>query len=181
MTYIPPLEFWGLGHKLFKTTPDTFPVAFVPGNVFDTEHLSIVAPFIANSPPATSVPDLSTLTSLNPLHGHVSAIYISRFFHLFPKDAQVRLARALAGLLSPKPGSMIFGIQLGLPESGELENPLSPTPRRLFCHNSRSWSELWDGEVFPKGTVKVTAFVTEGSKDAETSSLHRLVWSVTRN
>ena len=179
MTYIPALEFWGLGHKLFKTTPDTFPVTFVPGNVFDTEHLSIVAPFIADSPPATSVPDLSTLTSLNPLHGHVSAIYTSHFFHLFPKDAQVRLARALAGLLSPKPGSMIFGMQLGLPESGDLENPL--IPRRLFCHNSRSWSELWDGEVFPKGTVKVSAFVTEGSKDAETSSLHLLVWSVTRN
>jgi hypothetical protein len=179
MTYIPPLEFWGLGHKLFKTTPDTFPVTFVPGNVFDTEHLSIVAPFFANSPPAATVPYLSTLTSLNPLHGHVSAIYTSHFFHLFSKDAQLRLARALAGLLSPKPGSMIFGMHLGLPESGDLENP--SLPRRLFCHDPRSWSELWDGEVFPKDTVKVSAFVMEGPKeDAETSSLHLLVWSVTR-
>ena len=155
-------------------------MAFVPGNVFDTEHLSIVAPFIANSPPATSVPDLSTLTSLNPLRGHVSAIYASSFFHIFPEDAQLRLARALAGLLSPVPGSMIFGKQLGLPESGQLENPL--IPRRLFCHNSQTWSELWD-EVFPKGTVKIKAVVVEVPKDgvySEANSLHLLIWSVTR-
>ncbi|KAF8273973.1 hypothetical protein EI94DRAFT_1794631 [Lactarius quietus] len=113
-------EFWDLGHKLFRTTPDTFPVTFVPGNVFDPEHLSIVSPFTTNSPPVTTVPDLSILTSLNPLHGHISAIYASSFFHLFPEDAQPRVARALAGLLSPVPGSMIFGKQLGLPEAAIL-------------------------------------------------------------
>ena len=178
--YVPPLDFWDLGHKLFRTTPDTFPVTFVPGNVFDPEHLSIVSPFTANFPPVITVPDLSTLTSLNPLRGHVSAIYASSFFHLFPEDAQLRLARALAGLLSPLPGSMIFGKHLGLPEVGHLENPL--IPRRLFCHNSRTWSELWD-DVFPKGTVKIKAVVVEVPKDgmySEANSLHLLIWSVTR-
>jgi len=28
------------------------------------------------------------------------------------------VARALAGLLSPEPGSVIFGMQVGLPEKG---------------------------------------------------------------
>ena len=148
--------------------------------MFDPEHLSIVPPFTANSPPAT-VPDLRTLTSLNPLHGHVSAIHASSLFHLFPESAQVRLARALAGLLSPQPGSMIFGKQVGLPESGYLEDPL--IRHRLFCHSSRSWSELWDGEVFPKGTVKVLSFMTEFPKAGiypEADSLRLLIWSVTR-
>jgi len=184
MTYIYRSEFWDLGHRLFKTTPDTFPVIFVPGNVFDPEHLSIVPPFTANSPPVTTAPDLRTLTSLNPLCGHVSAIYASSLFHLFSEDAQLCLARALAGLLSPEPGSMIFGKQIGLPESGHEE--VSSTRRRLFCHTSRSWSELWDGEVFPKGTVRVLAFVTEIPKDEVAkvfpgaNSAHLLVWSVTR-
>jgi hypothetical protein len=183
MTYLPTLEFWDLGHKLFKTTSDTYPVTFIPGDVFDSEHLDTVPLFTANSPPATTVPNFRTLMSLNPLQGHVSAIYASSFFHLFPEDAQVRLGRALAGLLSPQPGSIIFGIHLGLPESGFLEDPL--IPRRLFCHSPQSWSELWDGEVFPKGSVKVLAFVMEVPKDgvypeADSSSIRLLVWSVTR-
>lgn len=163
-------------------------MTFVPGNVFDPEHLDLVPLFTADSPPVTTAPDLRTLTSLNPLRGHVSAIYTSSLFHLFSEDAQVRLARALAGLLSPEPGSMIFGKQIGLPESGHAsEWEVSSTRRGLFCYTSRSWSELWDGEVFPKGTVKVLAFVTEIPRDevAKTfpeakNSVHLLVWSVTR-
>ena len=149
----------------------------------DPEHLSIVAPFTADSPPVTTAPDLRNLTSLNPLRGHVSAIYASAFFHLFPQDAQLRVARALAGLLSPEPGSMIFGKQIGLPEN---EHSDVSSPRRQFCHTSQSWSELWDGDVFPKGTVRVLAFVTEVPKDEvarvfpEAKSLHMLTWSVTR-
>ncbi|KAH9065637.1 hypothetical protein EDB87DRAFT_1672338 [Lactarius vividus] len=177
--------FCDLGHRLFRTTPDTFPVTFVPGDVFNPEHLSIVSPFTANSPPVATVPDLRTLTSLNPLHGHVSAICALYFFHLFSEDAQLRLARALAGLLLPEPGSMIFGKHIGLPESGDWEDP--STRRCLFCHAPRSWSELWDGGVFPKGTVKVLAFVTEIPKegtvnvvDPGANSLHILTWSVTR-
>ena len=152
--------------------------------MFDPEHLSIVPPFTTNSPPVTTTPDLRTLTSLNPLRGHVSAIYASSLFHLFSEDKQLRLARALAGLLSPEPGSMIFGKQIGVPENGDKEVSVAGHP--LFCHSPRSWSELWDGEVFPKGTVKVLAFVTEIPKDEvakifpEVNSAHLLVWSVTR-
>ena len=154
---------------------------FVQGNVFDPDHLSIAPPFTTNSPPIASAPDLRTLTSLNSLRGHVSAIYASYFFHLFAEDAQLRLARALAGLLSPEPGSMIFGKQCGLPESGHLDVP--SVLRRIFCHDPRSWSELWDGEVFPKGTVKVVAFVSEPPKDEtypELNTFLLLNWSVTR-
>ncbi|KAI9444696.1 hypothetical protein H4582DRAFT_2179306 [Lactarius indigo] len=178
-------DFWDLGHRLFRTTPDTFPVTFVPGDVFDPEHLSILPPFTTNSLPVTTVPDLRTLTSLNPLRGHVSAICALHLFHLFPEDAQLRLARTLAGLLSPEPGSMIFEKHIGLPERGHWGEP--STHHCLFCHAPRSWSELWDGGVFPKGTVKVLASVTEVLKEGvanivypEAGSLHLLTWSVTR-
>ncbi|KAI9454156.1 hypothetical protein BJY52DRAFT_773481 [Lactarius psammicola] len=171
-------DFWDLGHRLFRTTPDTFPVTFVPGDVFDPEHLSIVPPFTTTSPPVTTVPDLRTLTSLNPLRGHVSAIYVGNFFHLFPKDAQLRLARALAGLLTYR-SSMIFGVQVGLPEGGH-----PSAHHRLFCHTPQSWDELWDGEVFPKGTVKVFANVTELPRDEnlypEEDSVHVLSWLVVK-
>lgn len=155
-------------------------MTFVPGNVFDPDHLSIVPPFTAKFPPITTAPDLSTLVSLNPLCGHVSAIFVSSFFHLFPGDAQLRAARAVAGLLSPAPGSMIFGKQIGLPEDYKVSSA-----SRQF-RTPQSWSELWDGEVFPKGTVRVLAFVTEVPKDEvskilpEAKFLYMLTWSVTR-
>ncbi|KAI0308315.1 hypothetical protein B0F90DRAFT_1834014, partial [Multifurca ochricompacta] len=177
-------KFWDLGHKLFKSTPHTFPVAFVPGDVFDPEHLEIVPPYSADSPPVGGAPDLRTLGSLNPLHGHVTAIHASAFFHLFSKEAQLRLARGLAGLLSPEPGSMIFGQQFGLPESGLWEEPSSG--HSLFCHSAQSWSELWDGEVFPRNTVKVLAYVMEIPRDKatrtypEAQTFHLLTWSVIR-
>ncbi|KAI6140579.1 hypothetical protein BKA82DRAFT_4209955, partial [Pisolithus tinctorius] len=51
-------------------------------------------------------PDLSTLTSLNPLHGHYSIMYASHSMHIFTEKQQVHLGYALAGLLSPEPGSL---------------------------------------------------------------------------
>ncbi|KAI0336237.1 hypothetical protein GY45DRAFT_1316357 [Cubamyces sp. BRFM 1775] len=179
-------EYWDLGHKLFNTTRETFPVPFVPGDAFDPAHLAPVPPFY--SPPDTPVPELKTLTSLNPLRGHVSVIHTSAFFHLFGEEQQAQLAQAVAGLLSPEPGSMILGLHVGLPEKG-----FRPGKRGrvhdgepMFCHSPESWKELWDGQVFKKGTVKVEAFIHQiERKDlanvpgAETTS-HLLVWSVTR-
>ncbi|KAI0662436.1 hypothetical protein C8Q70DRAFT_1088892 [Cubamyces menziesii] len=179
-------EYWDLGHKLFNTTPETFPVPFVPGDAFDPAHLAPVPPFY--SPPDTPRPELKTLTSLNPLRGHVSVIHTSAFFHLFVEEQQFKLAQAVAGLLSPEPGSMILGLHVGLPEKGfrpgKRERAHGGGP--MFCHSPESWKELWDGQVFKKGTVKVEAFIHEiERKDlanvpgAETTS-HLLVWSVTR-
>ncbi|KAI0823143.1 hypothetical protein BC628DRAFT_620307 [Trametes gibbosa] len=80
-------EFWELGHRLFKSTPKTFPVTFVPGEAFNTAHLEPVPPFY--SPPDTPAPTLSTLTSLNPLRGHVSAIHASAFFPPLQRGAAI--------------------------------------------------------------------------------------------
>ncbi|CDO69705.1 hypothetical protein BN946_scf184851.g93 [Trametes cinnabarina] len=174
-------EFWELGHKLFKSTPETFPVPFISGDAFDPAHLEPIPPFY--SPPATPRPELSTITSLNPLRGHVSAIHASAFFHLFDEEQQLQLARALGGLLSPEPGSMILGAHGGAPEKGF--RPNSMRTREMFCHSPASWKELWDGGIFRKGTVKVEAFLHETERReagdiAPGMSRHLLVWSITR-
>ncbi|OBZ78831.1 hypothetical protein A0H81_00364 [Grifola frondosa] len=153
--------FWEAGHKLFNSTPDTFPVPFVAGDAFNPDHLEIVPPFY--SPPHTPVPKLSELTSLNPLRGHVSAIHASSFFHLFDEAKQLHLAKALAGLLSPEPGSIILGAHGGRPEKGYRVEALGSNWRgvQMFCHSPESWIELWEEQVFKKGTVKVEAKLYE--------------------
>ncbi|KAA1470318.1 hypothetical protein DENSPDRAFT_683322 [Dentipellis sp. KUC8613] len=148
-------EFWELGHELFKTTPQTFPVPFIAGDIFNPNHLDL-APLLSQSPTEPR-PDFASLTSLNPLRGHVSAIHAADFFHLFTEEKQVELARKFAGLLSREPGSIIFGNQLALAEKGWLEEKASGSGWKLFCHCPDSWKELWDGNVFPKGTVDVEA------------------------
>jgi len=175
--------FWDAGHKLFKSTPETFPVPFIAGDAFDPAHLDIVPPFTITTPPTTLVPTLSTLTSLNPLRGHISAIHASSFFHLFQEEGQLHLARALAGLLSPEPNSMIFGLHGGGLVKGPRSEPING--RSMFCHSPDSWTELWGGVVFEKGTVKVETQLTEVTREeyagfAPEIKVHVLSWCVTR-
>ncbi|KAH9858784.1 hypothetical protein C2E23DRAFT_864612 [Lenzites betulinus] len=183
-------EFWTLGHKLFKSTQESFPVPFIPGDAFDPNHLEVVPPVY--SPLNTPAPELSTLTSLNPLQGCVSVIHASAFFHLFDEERQLKIARAMAGLLSPEPGSMILGAHGGLPQKGFRQearvvlNLGREFP--MFFHGPESWKEMWDGQVFEKGTVKVeTALHVHERKDysslpglAAGTTFYLLVWSVTR-
>ncbi|KAI1794945.1 hypothetical protein LXA43DRAFT_883162 [Ganoderma leucocontextum] len=175
-------EFWDLGHKLFKSTPETFPIPFIPGDAFDPAFLEATAPFYADGPPSDARPDLSAITSLNPLRGHVSAIHASSFFHLFDEDAQFRLAKTLACLLSPEPGSMLLGAHRGLPEKGlrRLVRLGDAPDISLFTHSPDSWRELWDGQVFEKGTVRVEAVVHEVKRPDLTGVFYFLWWSVTR-
>jgi hypothetical protein len=171
------VEFWDLGHELFRTTPKTFPVPFIAGDVFDPANLEPVAPF--NDAPKTSVPALNTLTSLNSLRGHVSVIHASSFFHLFDEDKQLQLARELACLLSPEPGSVIFGSHGGLSVKGYFRAGLR------FTHSPETWEELWDGQVFNKGKVKVEASLhkddlVDPSMPDHGSIRFVMTWSVTR-
>ena len=124
------------------------------------------------------------MTSLNQLHGKLSAIFTGAFFHLFKFDGQEHVARLLAGLLSPLPGSMLFGVQGGRAVKGEWR-PAEGT--RMNCHSPESWVEMWDGEVFEKGTVRVEATLKEVQREdlrhvpnAPGTKFYLLVWSVTR-
>ena len=86
------------------------------------------------------------LTSPNQLHGRVPTIHASSFFHMFSEEKQLYMAHALAGLLSPKPGSVIFDMQVCLPEKG-FDPSVVHRDHRTWSHSPKSWTELWDGVV----------------------------------
>ncbi|KAH9839180.1 uncharacterized protein C8Q71DRAFT_748368 [Rhodofomes roseus] len=165
-------EYWDLGHKLFKTTANEFPAHFLGGDAFESAFFESGP--VLDSPPATPAPALASLKTLTPLNGHVSVIHASSFFHLFTEEKQLELARKLAGLLSPVPGSMIFGMHAGLPEKGLwTERSAMRNGQQMFCHSPESWRGLWDGNVFAKGKVKVQVALKEARE-------RMLLWSVTR-
>ncbi|TFK50833.1 hypothetical protein OE88DRAFT_1712763 [Heliocybe sulcata] len=171
-------EFWNLGHELFKSTPQTFPVPFIPGNALESTLIGSTEP--RYSPPSSPAPELSSLTSLTPLLGRVSAIHASAFFHVFNEAEQFQVAQRLGALLSTEPGSVIFGSHEGRPESGTREYIPGV---RMFCHSPESWRELWEERIFKKGSVKVDAQLEQVARSdlSSTSEVHYLlVWSVTR-
>ncbi|OCH88054.1 hypothetical protein OBBRIDRAFT_780796 [Obba rivulosa] len=179
-------EFWDLGMNLFMSAPETFSVPFVCGDLFDLTFVKPCPPFYQR--PDTHQPDLRKLASLNPLLGHVSVLYAGLLFHLFDEEEQLQLARILAGLLSPEPGSLIFGSHTAKSQQG------TDTPRwpagitNPFCHSPESWKELWEGQVFTKGTVKVEATLWPidgilaqfGMEAKESERVYGMAWSVTR-
>ena len=170
-------EFWTFGHELFRTTPGTFPAVFVPGDIFDSRFISPRAPFYEQ--PQESAPSLKALASLTPLQGHTSAINVSRLFHLFDESQQLLLAKLVATLLSPVPGSIIFGTHAGAHQKG----PRAPD-HPMFCHSPDSWKDLWDGTVFQKGSVKVEAelrIARSANRNFKfDNDVYYLWWSVTR-
>ncbi|KAG6330112.1 hypothetical protein ID866_8978 [Astraeus odoratus] len=168
-------EFLQLSHVLFRSTEETYPGHFVAGDVLDPAILDVAPPArrsIQEPPP----PDLSTLTSLNPLRGHCSVINASAFFSCFSEELQLRVARAIGGLLSPVPGSIICGYQPGAVTKGKYIYPFLGNDIDVYCHTPETWTELWDGGVFAKGEVKVATHLAERSVFG--AKRYGLTWSV---
>lgn len=184
---------WDLGHKLFRSTPDTYPVRFLEGDILDPRFLAVTPPLRETpTPSALPVIGLKNLASLNPLRGRVAAIYAGTFFHLFSADQQHQIAKLLAGLLSPESGSIILGVHNGATTKGYWQPNGTSQDIKLFCHNPESWAELWH-EVFRQGQdgdsgVVVQARLTKanGGNDyyksfpGNTNPFQVLEWSVTR-
>ncbi|KAG7448621.1 uncharacterized protein BT62DRAFT_992644 [Guyanagaster necrorhizus] len=170
-------EFWELGHRLFKSTAETFPARFIPADIFQLKGLS------REDVPAP-VPELSQVQSLAELRGHISAIHTSAFFHLFDEEGQFEIANIMAALLSSEPGSMIFGSHVGRREKGfrtASEVGSNGVHRsNMFCHSPESWRLLWDGEIFPKGTVRVdTSLHAEERPGLGLVVAYLFVWCIT--
>ncbi|TFK75136.1 hypothetical protein BDN72DRAFT_559671 [Pluteus cervinus] len=173
-------EFWTYGHELFRSTPSTFPAAFISGNAFDSTFISPHPVFTSSSPPTNPRPSsLGDVTALTQLQGHISAIHASSFFHLFDEANQFELAERVASLLSPLPGSILFGSHAGIPVAGIRQHPFGVG---MFCHSPESWTELWDGKIFEKGTVDVQTKLVEYQRPGQVGSdkSHTMSWSVTR-
>jgi len=177
-------EFWELGHKLFKDDPSTLPITFIPGDIFDDNFIKAGAPFPTlkqGAEPFTS-PSLKALyltNSLNPLTGKVSAIHTSFFFHLFDEPLQLTIARKLASLLSPEPGSIIFGNHVGTRSAvkGTAEENVHGMTRARFRHSKDSFKEMWEREVFKDGEVVCD---TSHSEPRPEDGFFIIIWSVKR-
>lgn len=144
---------------------------FVPGDVFNPQFLAPSA--IPDVKPTDSPPALNSLTSLTPLVGHLSVIHASAFFHLFTEEKQLEAARLVAPLLSPEPGSFIFGGQIGAAQGG-VQAFKNSHDIHMFAHSPESWKELWETKVFKPGQVRVDAFLVP------MGVVSALTWSITR-
>ena len=155
-------------------------MTFLPGSIFDSEFLKVAPP--ATAVPTTPLPPLKDLRNLTPLNARLSAIHASAFFHLFDEAHQLELAKIVAGLLSPEPGSIIFGSHRGQPVKGLDVNRDGRKDR--FSHSPESWNEMWEKEVFQEGQVKTWAILREIDRTTSDylpeGKYYLLVWSVTR-
>ncbi|KAG0699317.1 hypothetical protein DFH29DRAFT_983577 [Suillus ampliporus] len=167
-------EYAELGRKLFKCSSE--PSHFISGDIFDPAFLSIIRP--ASSVPEDVTPDIQTLRSLNDLRGHVGVIHASKVFHLFDEEKQLELARALGGLLSCEPGSIICGNHVIALEKGIVRHTVLGVDISYFCHSLDTWTTLWDGVVFEKGQVKVETRTS--TVDVGGIPFCLLHWSATR-
>ncbi|KAN0096920.1 hypothetical protein V8E55_001366 [Tylopilus felleus] len=126
--------------SISKTNAFFLPDQLCRRSALNTNILEIAPPF--EEVPSTAIPDLSTLTSLNPLAGHCFVIQVSRFFHVFSEQTQRYLAQALPGLLPPKPGSIICGQHAGEPEKRIMHKEVGGGAYDVFCHSPQSWADL---------------------------------------
>jgi len=170
-------ELLDYGHDFFKTTPATYPVHHLACDAFDPSMLAVVPP--SYEIPSSPRPDLNSLKSLNPLHGRVSATYAGMFFHIFDEAQQLHLARALAGLLSPIPGSLIFGIHTGAAKKGTKQLRKFGAATQMFCHSPESWRAMW-AEVFASKEEVVRVEAQIKTYQTKAGQLEALEWSVTR-
>ncbi|KAG0698607.1 hypothetical protein DFH29DRAFT_88598 [Suillus ampliporus] len=162
-------ELWDLGHVLFRSTPSSFPSPFIAGDCFDPTFLSSEP-----GPTSRSPPDLSSLTSLNDLHGKLTAIHASSIFHLFSAEQQASLVRGLAALLSPAPGSIVFGTHAGLRKQGIIWDDVLDETTEVYCHDPESWNKLWEDA----GPFKMETILEEVT-GVEGEIAWRMVWSAT--
>ncbi|KIJ46342.1 hypothetical protein M422DRAFT_165297 [Sphaerobolus stellatus SS14] len=177
--------FAELAHKLYQTTPDTYPVPFLAGDIFDPTFLSPQNLTSKKSSRNLKPPVLKDLKTLSPLKGHVSIIHAAWLFHLFGEQKQRQLASLLASLLSPLPGSMIVGSHLDLPDTeGNKKGGFrwSDKEMMVFAHSPTSWRALWE-DIFGTGKVRVESWVGRWKSPWATSGgperyLH--TWKVTR-
>ncbi|KAG7093982.1 hypothetical protein E1B28_007612 [Marasmius oreades] len=162
-------EYWDLGHELFKSSPTSFPVPFVSADVLGPSLISDVESLLAET--TTPASEANTLD----YHRNISVIHLSCLFHLFDEETQPRLIERLVALLSSRPGSMIFGQEVGLERTGKL--PFQIRERDVYCHSPESWKALWEG-LFP-GKVEVEAVLESTSLPEEGLGLW-LNWCVIR-
>ena len=181
--------FLDLGHKLFRTTPDTYPAKFLAGDAFDDAHLSPTTP-APSGPPAP----VGSANSLTTLRGHIFASALYRLFGAPttpslsgppPPVGSVNTLTELRGHVSAIFASALFQLfgeekqfELGKRLAGLLDSRpgsiifgshtgglvkgqrLDPFGK-TFCHSPETWTQMWEEQIFEKGQVKVNTVLKE--------------------
>ncbi|KIL67227.1 hypothetical protein M378DRAFT_73824 [Amanita muscaria Koide BX008] len=139
--------------------------------------ISLIHRDVAGSCPCSHSSSIDNFCSIScglPLHGAEADAQMKS------QDRPLEAGRRLASLLSPDPGSIIFGGHGGLPVKGNRTHHLLGSERTMFCHSPESWRDFWDGQVFAKGTVRVEAELQEHILAAPERIGYFMVWCVTR-
>ncbi|RPD58758.1 hypothetical protein L227DRAFT_176047 [Lentinus tigrinus ALCF2SS1-6] len=169
---------WAVGEQLFGATQEIGRVPFLSGNFLNPYFLEAVWPFYTQS--YAPSPTLSTLTSLNALHGQVSVVSTCFVFDQLNASQQLQLARGIAGLLSAESGSMVIGVHRVSPPSGSSAESHRDDSGGMFYHSPESWSDLWDGQLFQKGTVKVETILVESQELGMSGDGQVMEWTIVR-
>lgn len=106
--------FIDMGYELFKDR-GKLQSKFLVANIFD-----------ANS-------------ALADWRGKFDMVYAGSFFHLWGLEDQIKVSKAVAGLLRPEKGSMILGRQIGAVEPTEQNFPTGI----MYRHNVESFQKMW--------------------------------------
>ena len=76
--------------------------------------------------------------------GKIDIIHTSSFFHLFELEDQQKLVRRLLQLISPKPGTLIFGRSVGNTIQHVYKHPFR-TGQVLYQHSEESFRKMFEG------------------------------------
>jgi|SRR5579862_1490444 len=146
-------EFWELGYQLFRDK-DKFHGRFRQGDIFDPQYLA-------------------------EFDGNIDIVHTSAFFHLFDLPGQEAIVRRLSRLMSSKPGSVIFGRQVGNTIPCYKKHPLRPG-QGLYQHNEETFKAMFESVAPGKWDVQ-TWLTTRREQPADNGGFQgRLRFIITR-
>ena len=120
-------EFWELGFQLFRDR-EKFHAPFLQGDILDPQYLT-------------------------EFDGQIDIVHTSAFFHLFDLPFQKAIVRRLTRLVSLKPGSVIFGRQVGNTVPAFKKHPLRPG-QGLYQHSEESFRAMFESVAPGKWDVQ---------------------------
>ncbi|EIT81835.1 hypothetical protein AO1008_08037 [Aspergillus oryzae 100-8] len=124
-------RFMDLGYELFRDK-ETLKARFYAASVFDEDFLS-------------------------EWHGKIDVIYVGAFLHLFDIEKQALVVARLVELLRRRPGSIVFGRNLGAERGGAFR--MKTLGWDVFRHSRETMRLLWEGA--PEGDWRVDAELME--------------------
>jgi SAM-dependent methyltransferase len=113
-------EFFEQGYKLFRDR-ETLQAKFITADVLDD----------------------SPENPLGKLQKSVDMVHAASFLHLWGWDMQVKLCERILSLLHDRPGSMVFGRQVGNVKAGEYPNATAKG-KVMWRHDAETFRRMWE-------------------------------------